>query len=243
MAKNSKNISIYGHLFKDHIYYLPGFPKENTATTADVLDERYGGTDNFIRHFVHINKVVVKRFEIPATAVIIVNRKNGSRSSMAYWEPAPQNIFRLASGCVWAHFMYADKMDIPIDFLKKLKDRKVIISVDLCIKNHDNKCKNYLRGVFKYTDYLIASDAEIVDLKKEVKLCKNTVIHYADKIVINNRVYKNHNYSKRVKNTLGAGDFFAAELVSAMLDGKSLIKAASRAAKQSALFVKGKINE
>lgn len=243
MIAKSNIFCLYGHLFEDEIYYLDEFPKEDVASQCSVTDTRQGGTDNFYRRFSEINKSKIHRFEIKNKAVIIINKQNGSRTALVSWNNGNVSTkFKIVKNCKWAHIMYLDKLDINVEFLKQLKKNGATISADLCLSTHDTATKKKLKSYFKYIDYLITSTSEVDDINSEISLCKSTIIHNpAFTVVDDNSITANPNYEKNVVNTLGAGDFFAAEMVNNLMNGNDKTTSANKAAEASSLYVKGKI--
>ena len=243
MAMILNEIAVYGHLFTDYIYFLNSFPTENIPVDYEKRITKLGGTENFCNSFSEINKDLnIQRIEANSESIILLNKENGSRTSISTWgDYSNINTSKVSANTHWAHFMYLDKLvDLNESLFEKLKKNNSIISVDLCSDTHSVLEMAKMKNLFKYVDFLFCSDVESSDIMDIVTSQKNYTIHSPSSIVVNGAHIKNEDYEPKVENMLGAGDKFAATAVDSYIRGKSFEESCIIAMKATSKFVKAK---
>ena len=206
--------------------------------------EKLGGIENFCNS-INLKKYDIIRFEAISEAIIIINNKNGSRTSISTWgEYEHLNKISFPKDLSWMHFMYLDKLiNLDENLFIQLKNNNVTISIDLCCSKHGINDIKKLNNLFKYVDFIFCSDIESKDIIHIINKSKNYVIHSPNKIILNGIHINNKKYKKQVINTLGAGDHFASIAVQEILSGKDFTNSCIIAMNKTSRYVKRGISE
>lgn len=222
-----KKITVYGNEVLDFVCKLSDYPEENKSNEILNSYKQLGGTENFIKSF--FNGFNIQKTVTSAESIIIINTKNGNRTSMVDWKDS-WNLKKPIYKTDWLHIMYLDILEsINKKSMIQFKNNANIISADLCLSRHSEKEIQRMYDIFPYIDYLIISDVEADSIRNILNRPKNFIVHSPSHVYYNNNIIKNIYYRYVVNNSLGAGDVFAAAFVSNMMmncDIKKSIKLA-----------------
>lgn len=210
------NLHVYGNGFNDQIALINKFPQENESCRVLKINARKGGIWNFVRECNELNlKVLIYNSYPESSATILINNQNGKRTSLiTELNSKISNNFKKESEKNWIHIMYLDLLDVSLEDLKKVSKTN-IISIDLAKCYYTVKEKKDLLRKFKYVDLIFMSEVEYEYFKNEI--LPRTIVHSPEKCQIIEDYFitpiKNKYFKKKVKNTLGAGDVFAAAFI------------------------------
>ena len=204
----SSKITLYGHITYDNIF-------NGKYTTNSV-----GSMGNVWRALLNLsqtNSIHIEPTEI-GEALILVDRARGKRASSACLSLKSRVPNILNSD--WAHILYINQLK-DISFIKDVRKQTKIVSADICAGRPLTDT-----SILQYVDYLFISDEDmwLDSIEELASLVKGWVIlhHSAGSICCNGVTkFKVHidNVLKDI-NILGAGDIFAASVITNILKEK-----------------------
>jgi len=198
------NISLYGHVTTD------------TILDGDISYKSVGGVGTIWSTLSKIcpdYQVSVEPTNI-GEALILVNKEKAERASIANLNLKNRTpIIRESS---WSHILYINELD-DLSFIKEARKKSNIISTDIC---KGRVLKDL--SVLKYIDYFFISDEDLfMDMNELASKVRGWVILH-DK---GGSTCMNCERSFNIKmpvidniNVLGAGDMFAAAVMSTILN-------------------------
>lgn len=182
--------------------------------------------------------VQVSNRDPTSQALIICDTERNLRSSIVQWGACTEMTNFDETSAKWCHIMYADKLkNLDIEILKKIK-KTSIISMDFCLESHTDEEIEKMKNILKYVDYAIMSIEEAGSISGQSQNClkakkigqlveKYAIIHSPRRIYISDGAeiieYETDHIEEKKLNVLGAGDIFAASVISHALDNDNIM--------------------
>lgn len=222
-------ISLYGHMTHDTIF------------NGIKIHETIGGLANVWDALIQVcnHKIYVEPTEI-GEALIYVDTDKSRRASKASLSLKKRTPFIHNSD--WSHVLYLNQLK-ETGFISEVANKSKFVSADICA---GSSLKDV--GLLKYVDLLFISDDDlwlpVEELKKLVK--GDVLVHHSHGSYF---YRKNGDFFETViektltdANILGAGDMFAAAVISDFIDSKgaSLEKIISASHKKTFTLIKSR---